>query len=101
MAGLKSQVSLKSNAALLVLIIAVAMCAALQAQIASAQSCTAELNNLNVCAPFVVPGLSENNPTAECCTALQSVEHDCLCNTVRIAARLPVHCNLPPLTCGN
>ncbi|KAL5811147.1 hypothetical protein ACOSQ3_027883 [Xanthoceras sorbifolium] len=100
MAGLKSLVSLSSKASLLVLLIAVAM-SAVQTQIASAQSCTAELNNLNVCAPFVVPGVSENNPTAECCAALQSIEHDCLCNTVRIAARLPAHCNLPPLTCAN
>ncbi|KAL5744545.1 hypothetical protein ACOSP7_027416 [Xanthoceras sorbifolium] len=100
MAGLKSLVSLSSKASLLVLLIAVVM-SAVQTQIASAQSCTAELNNLNVCAPFVVPGVSENNPTAECCAALQSIEHDCLCNTVRIAARLPAHCNLPPLTCAN
>ncbi|XP_055815286.1 protein 108-like [Solanum dulcamara] len=62
------------------------------------QTCTASLTNLNVCAPFLVPG----SPTAstECCMALQSVNHDCMCNTMRIAAQIPSQCNLPPLSCA-
>ncbi|XP_002510828.2 protein MEN-8 [Ricinus communis] len=85
------------QAALLLLIIAVAV----QTQEAQSQTCPSQLNSLNVCAPFVVPGATNTNPNAECCSALQSVEHDCLCNTLRIAARLPSQCNLAPVNCGN
>ncbi|GFP84774.1 stamen-specific protein fil1 [Phtheirospermum japonicum] len=68
--------------------------------VTQAQStCTAALTSLNVCAPFVVPGAS-SNPSNDCCGALQAVDHDCLCSTLRIAARIPAQCNLPPLTCG-
>ncbi|XP_044506655.1 stamen-specific protein FIL1-like [Mangifera indica] len=97
MAGLKSLVYLSSQAALLVLLIAVAA----QTQMATSQSCASELNNLNVCAPFVVPGTNSASPSAECCNALQSVDHGCFCNTIRISARLPSQCNLPPLDCAN
>ncbi|XP_012090746.2 protein 108 [Jatropha curcas] len=81
---------------LLILVIAVAM----QSQQAHSQSCPAQLNNLNVCAQYVVPGSTNTNPSAECCNALQSVQHDCLCNTLRVTARLPSQCNLPPLSCA-
>ncbi|XWS48405.1 hypothetical protein CRYUN_Cryun13aG0073600 [Craigia yunnanensis] len=97
MAVLKSLVCLSSQAAAaLLLLLAVA---AVQTQTAKAQSCTNELTNLNVCAPFVVPGATETNPSSDCCGALQSVQHDCLCSTLRIASRLPSQCNIPPLNC--
>ncbi|KAJ0098337.1 hypothetical protein Patl1_20080 [Pistacia atlantica] len=97
MAGLKSLVYLGSKAALLVLLIALAA----QTQKANAQNCASELTNLNVCAPFVVPGVTDSSPSADCCNALQSVDHDCICNTIRISARLPSQCNLPRLDCAN
>lgn len=62
------------------------------------QTCSASLGNLNVCAPFVVPGAP--NASAECCAALRSIDNDCMCNTMRISARLPSQCNLPPLSCA-
>ncbi|MCD7472951.1 hypothetical protein HAX54_014389 [Datura stramonium] len=62
-------------------------------------TCSASLNNLNVCAPFVVPGTTNPSPSADCCSALQSLDHECLCNTLRISARLPSQCNLPPISC--
>lgn len=61
-------------------------------------SCSTELINLNVCAPYVVPG--NGQPSADCCNALQSVNHDCLCNTIRIASSLPTACSLPALNCN-
>ncbi|CAA3001687.1 stamen-specific FIL1-like [Olea europaea subsp. europaea] len=63
-------------------------------------SCSSSLANLSVCAPFVVPGTTNAAPSTDCCGALQSLDHDCICNTVRIAARLPSQCNLPSLSCG-
>ncbi|PWA98402.1 S-adenosyl-L-methionine-dependent methyltransferase [Artemisia annua] len=62
------------------------------------QVCPMQLGNLNVCAPFVVPGSTETIPSKDCCLALQAVDHDCLCNTIRIASRLPTQCNFP-LSC--
>ncbi|KAK6926281.1 Bifunctional inhibitor/plant lipid transfer protein/seed storage helical domain [Dillenia turbinata] len=67
---------------------------------AQVQSCRDHLGNLNVCAPFVVPGGGSANPGPDCCSSLQAVDHECLCNTLRIAARLPSQCGLPPVTCG-
>ncbi|CAA2985821.1 Hypothetical predicted protein [Olea europaea subsp. europaea] len=64
------------------------------------QTCSTSLANLNVCAPYVVPGAANTNPSLDCCTALQGLEHDCICNTLRIASRLPVLCNLPSFSCG-
>nr|XP_043633765.1 stamen-specific protein FIL1-like [Erigeron canadensis] len=64
------------------------------------QTCPNQLGNLNVCAPFVLPGSTNNStPNSECCSALQTVDLDCLCNTIRIASLLPAQCNLP-VTCG-
>jgi hypothetical protein len=100
MAAVKySLVCISSQAAVVLLFLVVALAA--QAQTAQAQSCTAELNNLNVCAPYVVPGAANAIPNADCCGALRGVHHDCLCSTLRIASQLPSLCNLPPLTCGN
>ncbi|KAK9039838.1 hypothetical protein V6N11_015024 [Hibiscus sabdariffa] len=96
MVSLKSLVSLGSHA-LLVLVVAVAQ---LQSQTVESQSCPTELTSLNVCAPFVVPGAAVTNPSIDCCNALQSVHHDCLCSTLQIASRLPSQCNIPPLTCA-
>lgn len=64
-----------------------------------AQTCSSALANLNVCGAFVVPGAS-SAPSSACCSALQAVDHDCLCSTLRIAARIPAQCNLPAYTCG-
>ncbi|KAL7107166.1 hypothetical protein ACP275_06G037100 [Erythranthe tilingii] len=64
----------------------------------SSTNCAATLGNLNVCAPFLVPGGA--TPGTDCCTALSTVDRDCLCSTLRIASRIPVQCNLPPLTCS-
>ncbi|WP_375792699.1 hypothetical protein [Yersinia pestis] len=72
---------------------------ALQGGEAQSDSCTSELSNLNVCAPFVVPGANDTTPSSECCGALEAVNRDCLCNTLRIAARLPTQCQLNSLTC--
>ncbi|XP_024437878.1 protein 108 [Populus trichocarpa] len=94
MASLKS---LSSPAALLLLLIALAV----QTQLAHSQICTSQLNSLNVCAPFVVPGAPNTNPSTDCCNALGAVQHDCLCSTLQIAARLPSQCNLPPITCDD
>ncbi|KAK9672662.1 hypothetical protein RND81_12G115400 [Saponaria officinalis] len=68
---------------------------------AQANECATQLGNLNVCAPFVVPGAANTSPSQECCAALSSVNHDCMCNTLRVANRLPSSCNLPALHCGN
>ncbi|KOM54961.1 hypothetical protein LR48_Vigan10g085300 [Vigna angularis] len=68
---------------------------------AQRSACTTELSNLNVCAPFVVPGSSNTRPSSTCCNALQAVDRDCLCNTLRIASQLPSQCRLPSVTCGN
>lgn len=74
-----------------------------ETQIAKAQTCAAELNSLNICAPFVMRGggMGSTLPSADCCLVLQSVNHECLCNTIRVAARLPFQCSLPPITCSN
>ncbi|CAH1438965.1 unnamed protein product [Lactuca virosa] len=64
------------------------------------QTCPNQLANLNVCAPFVVPGSTDLMPNSDCCGAIQSIDRDCLCNTIQVATRLPTQCNLP-VTCGN
>ncbi|KAF3641063.1 Stamen-specific protein FIL1 [Capsicum annuum] len=87
----------KSVIVFIVLLAVVLQSAVIECQ--GQMTCSASLSNLNVCAPFVVPGLTNPNPSAECCTAIQSVDHDCFCNTLRISARLPSQCNLPPLSC--
>ncbi|KAJ9539675.1 hypothetical protein OSB04_026181 [Centaurea solstitialis] len=64
------------------------------------QTCPNQLETLNVCAPFVVPGSTNLIPSSDCCVALEAVDHSCLCNTIRVASTLPTQCNLP-LSCGN
>ncbi|KAJ4827223.1 hypothetical protein Tsubulata_034564, partial [Turnera subulata] len=85
-----------SAAVLLLLVIALGV----QTQLGHSQDCSAQLSSLNVCAPYVLPGVVTPNPSSDCCNALQTVQHDCLCNTLRIAARLPTQCSLPALTCA-
>ncbi|KAL6977667.1 Protein MEN-8 [Sarracenia purpurea var. burkii] len=99
MAATKSLVSLCSQAVLLFAVAALVV----QTQVAQpqAQTCTDQLGKVNVCAPYVLPGAANTNPSAECCAALQATQHDCLCNTLSIAGRLPSLCNLPPLSCGS
>ncbi|KAF1884662.1 hypothetical protein Lal_00028546 [Lupinus albus] len=94
MAALKSLFSLRSQVAVLLLLVVT-----LGFEMAMAQNiCTSQLSNLNVCAPFVVPG-ALGAPSAGCCDALQAINRDCLCNTLRIASQLPSQCQLPPLGC--
>ncbi|XP_061996171.1 protein 108-like [Rosa rugosa] len=99
MAGFKSMIISSQAAALL--LVALMGLALVHIQMAEAQgsSCAAVLTNLNVCAPFVVPG-SNDKPSSDCCNAVQAVETSCICNTLRMAAQLPSQCNLPPLSCG-
>ncbi|KAI3869431.1 hypothetical protein MKX03_020985 [Papaver bracteatum] len=66
------------------------------------QSCIQDITNLNVCASYFLPGQADALPTAECCSDLQQVGDNCICNTVRMLAGLPRACHLPELlTCGN
>lgn len=72
-------------------------------EMAKAQNstCSNQLSNyVNVCAPFVVPGVPNTSPSTGCCAALRAVDTDCLCNTLRMASLLPSQCQLPPLACG-
>ncbi|OMO97919.1 hypothetical protein COLO4_14273 [Corchorus olitorius] len=83
------------------LLVVLVVVATVETQTAKAQSatCSNDLTNLNTCAPFVVPGAA--NPSPACCSALQAVQPDCLCNTLRIASQLPSRCNVQPFNCGN
>ncbi|KAL3365701.1 hypothetical protein AABB24_010705, partial [Solanum stoloniferum] len=96
MADLKSVLSL--------VLLSILITVLLQSQVIESQgepqTCLASLGNLNVCSPFVFPGTSNTTPSTECCAALQSLDHECICNTVRVAARLPSHCNLSPVSCA-
>ncbi|PSS33103.1 Stamen-specific protein, partial [Actinidia chinensis var. chinensis] len=106
MAATKSLVSLVSRAMMLFVLVALVAQTHGQpngpmGQIVVAQqlqSCSAQLGNLNLCAPFVLPGAA--NPSAECCNALQAVGHECLCNTIRVSTRLPTQCNLSSISCA-
>ncbi|KAI3985406.1 hypothetical protein MKX01_033720 [Papaver californicum] len=40
------------------------------------------------------------HPLLNAAAPLQRVDQTCICNTLRIAARIPRACNLPALTCG-
>ncbi|XP_060211677.1 stamen-specific protein FIL1 [Lycium barbarum] len=94
MAALKSVLSL--------VLLAILITVVLQSQVIESQgtTCSASLGNLSVCAPFVLPGTSNPSPSTDCCAALQSLDHDCICNTLRVAARLPSQCNLSPISCA-
>ncbi|XP_019149766.1 PREDICTED: stamen-specific protein FIL1-like [Ipomoea nil] len=72
----------------------------LQAANSQTDTCTASLGNLNVCAPFVMPGAVTTAPSADCCSVVQSMDHDCICNTLRVAARIPAQCNIPSISCS-
>ncbi|GAU15454.1 hypothetical protein TSUD_44910 [Trifolium subterraneum] len=93
-----SIVSMRCQVAMVLLLLVVA----LGTQMGEAQNtCPTQLANLNVCAPFVVPGSPNTDPSAECCAALQGTNHDCLCNTLKIASQLTSQCQLPSFGCGN
>lgn len=100
MADIKKYGVYNSSTALFLLIILMITLVA-EIKTVRSQNCVAEINSLNVCAPFVVPGQADNTPSAECCNALQQVNQGCLCSTIRISSRIPVACRLPPLSCGN
>ena len=86
----------------LVVIIIIVLGMKIKASMAQAQNtCANQLGNLNVCAPFVLPGTQNSAPSAKCCGALQAVEPGCLCNTFRVASQLPSACKLPALSCSN
>nr|GMC93005.1 protein 108-like [Ipomoea batatas] len=97
MAGMKVT-SILSLVAVVLLVATALQSREAEAQTA-ADTCATQLGNINVCAPFVMPGMAASNPSADCCTALQSVDRDCICNTLRVSARLPSQCNIPPLSC--
>ncbi|XP_073018061.1 stamen-specific protein FIL1-like [Primulina eburnea] len=90
--------AMKSVSALVLVLVLVAQSQMIPQSLA--QTCSSTLSTLNVCAPFVMPGAAATAPNPDCCNALQAVDHNCLCNTIRIASRIPAQCNLPPLTCG-
>ncbi|CAN1158886.1 Protein MEN-8 [Linum perenne] len=92
MASSSSSSSSKSVAAMVLIVVAIA--AAVEAQ---TPGCPVQLSNLNVCAPFVLPGAAA--PSTECCSAIKSVQTDCLCSTLQITARLPSLCSLPSIAC--
>ncbi|KAF9616899.1 hypothetical protein IFM89_032861 [Coptis chinensis] len=91
---------LYSSAALVLVITALAAQTMTVRAQAPAQDCPTQLTGLNSCAPFVVPGSPDTAPNAACCSALTTIDHGCLCNTLRVASRMPAACNLPALTCG-
>ncbi|OIT03743.1 protein 108, partial [Nicotiana attenuata] len=74
---------------LYLLMLAIRTVIVLQSQVIESlgQTCFASLGNLNACAPFVMPGTSNPRPSADYCDALKSLDHDCICNTLRVAAR--------------
>ncbi|KAK4280389.1 hypothetical protein QN277_012018 [Acacia crassicarpa] len=61
-------------------------------------SCTNGVSRLTACEPFVVPG-NNSAPSTECCSALGGVNHDCFCNSLRMAYQLPSQCQLPSFNC--
>ncbi|XP_021764882.1 protein MEN-8-like [Chenopodium quinoa] len=100
--SMKSSTSSFQKMALVILVLAlVVQLKGSMAQSTPSSTCASQLGGLNTCAPFVVPGQANANPSAECCGALQSVNHDCLCNTLRVASQLPASCNLPVLNCSS
>ncbi|XP_058086724.1 protein 108-like [Magnolia sinica] len=96
MAAAKSILSHCSMSQAVVVLFLLALMA--HTQVVQSQNCTAELIDLNSCAPYVVPGATAS-PNSQCCSAVREVNHDCLCNTMRIVSQIPTQCNLPPITC--
>ncbi|KAL2920610.1 Protein MEN-8 [Bienertia sinuspersici] len=96
--SMKSSKSTLSKATLAILVIALMV--QFKGSVAQQNTCASELGNLNLCAPYVVPG-APTPPNSDCCGALRSVTHDCLCNTLRVASQLPSSCGLPVLNCNN
>ncbi|XP_019088217.1 PREDICTED: protein 108-like [Camelina sativa] len=89
-----------SSSKLIMKVTVMVMLVVVAATVVDGQSCNAQLSGLNVCGEFVVPGADRTNPSAECCNALEAVPNECLCNTFRIASRLPSRCNIPTLSCS-
>ncbi|KAL8148245.1 stamen-specific protein FIL1-like [Apium graveolens] len=100
-ASTRSVVSLNSGITTVLVVAMIAVLLQISDHQVQAQgaNCSGTLSSLTTCAPFVVPG-ANSEPSSDCCAALQTVDHDCYCNTLRIAAQIPTHCNLPPLTCS-
>ncbi|CAE6235814.1 unnamed protein product [Arabidopsis arenosa] len=92
--------SSNSSKSFMKVVVMVALVLVVAATVVDGQSCNAQLSGLNVCGEFVVPGADRTNPSAECCNALEAVPSECLCNTFRIASRLPSRCNIPTLSCS-
>ncbi|CAM8900565.1 unnamed protein product [Rhodiola kirilowii] len=93
----KSVVIITKTAIMFLLL--VAFCLGQQAQAQDTTTCSSQLSTLSVCSPFLAP--NAGNPSTECCGALRAVPRDCVCSTLRISARLPTSCSLPPLDCDN
>nr|Q40227.2 RecName: Full=Protein LIM3; Flags: Precursor [Lilium longiflorum] len=72
---------------------------ATQSEIGLAQNCSAAIGGLMSCGPYVLPG-NQLTPSTQCCSAIQAVNHGCLCETINIISSLPGHCSLPPVSCG-
>ena len=65
-------------------------------------TCGVQLSGLAPCARYSVPpapGQALPMPAPECCSALESVSHDCACGAIDIINSLPAKCGLPRVTC--
>jgi hypothetical protein len=59
--------------------------------------CLPQLNGLLACRAYLVPGAPD--PSADCCSALSAVSHECACSTMGIINSLPGRCNLAQVNC--
>ncbi|KAJ6748020.1 PROTEIN YY1 [Salix purpurea] len=89
MASLNKFLIRRSPAALLLLLVALAV----QTQLSQSQQCTSQLNSLNICAPFVVPGAPNTNPSSDCCNAIGALQHDSTASAELSRLRLAFHLN--------
>ncbi|KAK1361045.1 Stamen-specific protein FIL1 [Heracleum sosnowskyi] len=102
--GTATQYFLSRNSGIRMVLVVVMIAVLLQISDHQVQAqgaiCSGTISDLNVCASFVGPGATNTNPSADCCATVQSIDHDCYCNTLRIASQIPTQCNLPPLSCS-
>lgn len=59
--------------------------------------CLPQLNRLLACRAYLVPGAPD--PSADCCSALSAVSHECACSTMGIINSLPDRCHLAQVNC--
>ncbi|PWZ29343.1 Non-specific lipid-transfer protein C4 [Zea mays] len=60
--------------------------------------CLPQLNRLLACRAYLVPGAPD--PSADCCSALSAVSHECACSTMGIINSLPGRCHLAQANCS-